>query len=219
MPLQPVEASSAANQALNVLRDVATRVTVARGGVLVGQDERSDAVYFIEDGLCKLVWRTIDGHQTIVGFRPKGWTIGSTYGLLQIPQPFAAEAVARCSVHRVAVHQLADRVGRCPELAQAVLVLHSRELHQAHFFQRLTSCSVPVPIRVQMLLSWLCDLGIGVRDDHDVGHTIEALTYRDMAALVAITPETFSRVIGAMQRQALIAKRKGWITLLHNKVA
>jgi CRP-like cAMP-binding protein len=147
---------------LAAFRDATASVVYSPGETLFYQGERLSRIIFIDQGLCKLVWRTPDGGQALVGLRSRGWPVGSAYALLEREQPFAVESVGRCSVRQIPLRLFSARLDEHPQLMGALLHLHGLKLAQAQTFHLLGLASLRARRRVEMLLSWLHDAGIAV---------------------------------------------------------
>lgn len=201
-------------QILSTLGGLTIRRIYRQGDVLCQQGERPDRVLFIEDGLCKLTSRMANGEQALVGLRPRGWPIGSVSALLREEQPFAVEAASRCIALEVAVPHFLACFDTNPVVARALLGIHNAKLDEARTIHLLGLASVPARARVEMLLSWLYRARIGIRGVNGSEPVVGSLSQREMADLLAMTPETVTRTLKVLEREARIQKRNGWITLL-----
>lgn len=198
---------------LAACRRLSVLMTYQRGETLVRQGESPVVVRFIEDGLCKLVWRSADGRQALMGFRMRGWLIGATRARWNDPQGFAIEALTRCSVRQIAIESFKTCVYKNPSLMQALLRVHALELEQAHSIHLLALASLPSRTRVEMLLSWLHAAGVAVRHEGDESSVTDMLSQRDMADVLAMAPETLTRIMKRLEHDGLVVRRHGWITL------
>lgn len=208
-----------ASRILAAVPDAVRRRVYQAGEIVSAQGERPGRVLFVEDGLCKLTCCMEAGKQALVGLRPPGWPIGSVYGLRGEEQPFAVEAACRTTAVEVAVPRLLACLETHPALASCLLSLHNAKLDQARRIHLLGLASLSARVRVEMLLAWLCRIRIGVRGVNESEPVTASLSQREMADLLAMTPETLTRTLKTLEGEAIIERRNGWITLLASDAA
>lgn len=177
------------------------------------QGERPERVLFVERGFCKLVWRDQSGRQAILGLRPQGWPIGLAAALSPNRLTFAVEAGTSCRTREIPAHVFLDHLRHDDALMRSVLAIHAWELQEARTMQLLGLASIPARVRVQMALSWLSQIRIGVRHDADARPLMGQLRQHEMAELLAMAPETLSRVLTQLESEAVIRRRNGRIHL------
>ena len=147
-----------------------------------------------------------------MALRMRGWSIGATPASLRDGQVFAAEALTRCSEQLVPIGWFQACVEQQPSLIRALSRVHALELEQAHSIHLIALASLPARTRVEMLLSWLQSFRIAVQQEHGDAVT-STLSQREMAEVLAMAPETLTRVIRLLEREGLVVKRNGWIRL------
>jgi len=192
---------------------IATADRVYRpGDAIYREGEYGDALYVLISGVLKL-FRPYSGSKeaTLRLLRP--WDI---FGHLafegETKQRAYAEAVTECRVTKVPKVFVERAVRQEPRVAFKIMTLLELRLVQ---YEELVKCLLPreTEVRLANLLPILARK-FGERDDGDRSVTIDLrLTHQDLAAMVASTRESVTKVLNDMRVREVIGIEAGRITL------
>jgi len=179
------------------------------GTELLRQGATPQAIYFIEQGLIKLVSISEEGHEAIICLRYPGWLLGAPSALVREPYPATAITVTRCRLRRISADELIELARTDP--------LFSWQLHQAHsreildHVDRVAQLGGPSSIhRLKRFLRQLLSAMGSSEGSKDV-RVPRPLKHSDMARFIAVSPEHLSRLLRQMQKEGIIRRDKGWI--------
>src|ERR1043165_4490874 len=71
------------------------------GVELFKQDELADVVYFIRDGVVKIVWTDTEGGEAIVGLRWPGWFLGASAQIVGAKSPATAVTLVESAIESI----------------------------------------------------------------------------------------------------------------------
>ena len=186
--------------------------TYAPGDAVYREGEYGDALYVLTSGVLK-VFRPYSGSKeaTLRLLRP--WDI---FGHLafegEARQRAYVEAVTECKVTKVPKVFVERAVRQEPLVAFKLMTLLELRLVQ---YEELVKCLLPreTEVRLANLLPILARK-FGERKDGDGSVTIDLrLTHHDLAAMVASTRESVTKVLNEMRNRDLIEIEAGRITL------
>jgi CRP/FNR family transcriptional regulator len=184
--------------------------TYGPGAELLQQGAPADDVYLIHEGVVKLVWADLKGRQTIVGLRFSESFLGTSAVITTDVCPTGAITVTRSIIERVSAGRFLDRLREDPELAWRVHQRHSRELYeQMNWLGELACC--PARSRVANLLRRLAVSSEPNGPNNARVHL--PLKRKEIAELIAITPEHLSRLLHEFSKEGYIDLRDGWIVV------
>jgi CRP/FNR family transcriptional regulator len=183
--------------------------TFGPGAELLQQGAPADDAYLIHEGVVKLVWADSKGRQTIVGLRFSGSFLGTSAVITSDVCPTGVITVTRCVIERVSAHRFLDRLHEDPELAWKVHQIHSRELYeQLNWLGELACC--PARSRVANLLRRLAVSS----EPNGLNNRVHLpLKRKELAEMIAITPEHLSRLLHEFSKEGFIDFRDGWIVV------
>ena len=184
--------------------------TYRPGDAIYREGEYGDALYVLVSGVMKL-FRPYSGTKeaTLRLLRP--WDIfGHLAFAGETRQRAYAEAVTECVVTKVPKIFVERAIRQEPRVAFKIMTLLERRLVQ---YEELVKCLLPreTEVRLANLLPLLAQK-FGDRRDGVV--TIDLrLTHQDLAAMVASTRESVTKVLNEMRGRDLIEVESGRITL------
>src|ERR687886_2770079 len=202
-------------QLLQLLRDMGIATadrTYVPGDAVYREGEYGDALYVLTSGVLK-VFRPYSGSKeaTLRLLRP--WDI---FGHLafegETRQRAYVEAVTECEVTKVPKVFVERAIRREPLVAFKLLTLLELRLVQ---YEELVKCLLPreTEVRLANLLPILARK-FGERSEDGCFVTIDLrLTHQDLAATVASTRESVTKVLNEMRNRAVIEVEGGRITL------
>lgn len=180
------------------------------GDVVYREGEYGDALYILTSGILKL-FRPYSGSKeaTLRLLRP--WDIfGHLAFAGETKQRAYAEAVTECRVTKVPKVFVERAIRQEPKVAFKLMTLLELRLVQ---YEELVKCLLPreTEVRVANLLPILARK-FGEPDGREV--TIDLrLTHQDLAAMVASTRESVTKVLNDMRNRGVIGIKAGRITL------
>lgn len=184
--------------------------TYAPGDAVYQEGEYGDALYVLTSGVLKL-FRPYSGSKEATLRLLKPWDI---FGHLafegETRQRAYAEAVTECRVTKVPKIFVERAVRQEPLVAFRLMTLLELRLVQ---YEELVKCLLPreTEARLANLLPILAQK-FGERDDGQVTIGLR-LTHQDLAAMVASTRESVTKVLNDMRNRDLIEVESGRITL------
>lgn len=184
--------------------------TYKSGDAIYREGEYGDALYVLVSGVMKL-FRPYSGSKeaTLRLLRP--WDIfGHLAFAGEARQRAYAEAVTECVVTKVPKIFVERAVRQEPRVAFKIMTLLELRLVQ---YEELVKCLLPRETEVR-LANLLPILAQKFGDRRDGGVTIDLrLTHQDLAAMVASTRESVTKVLNEMRGRDLIEVEAGRITL------
>ena len=164
-------------------------------------------IYFIERGLVKLATSNEGGRDLIVGLRRSECFLGAESAVLQRPHPVSAITLTPCVLCRIPTRTFLGIVDADPEFARYLRREQSCELHdQVGHIVGLGSSSAR--LRLERLLAEL----IGAADIRNLSSEVRLpalLKQREIAELIAVTPQHLSRILKQMERDGSLRREKG----------
>jgi CRP-like cAMP-binding protein len=184
--------------------------TYGPGDAIYREGEYGDALYVLTSGVLKL-FRPYSGSKEATLRLLKPWDIfGHLAFAGEARQRAYAEAVTECRVTKVPKVFVERAIRQEPRVAFKLMTLLELRLVQ---YEELVKCLLPreTEVRLANLLPLLAQK-FGERNDGQV--TIELrLTHQDLAAMVASTRESVTKVLNDMRSRGLIEVASGRITL------
>ena len=184
--------------------------TYGPGDAIYREGEYGDALYVLTSGVLKL-FRPYSGSKEATLRLLKPWDIfGHLAFAGEARQRAYAEAVTECRVTKVPKVFVERAIRQEPRVAFKLMTLLELRLVQ---YEELVKCLLPreTEVRLANLLPILAQK-FGERQDGQV--TIELrLTHQDLAAMVASTRESVTKVLNDMRSRDLIEVSSGRITL------
>ncbi len=185
--------------------------TYQPGDAIYNEGEYGDALYILISGVVKL-FRPYSGSKEATLRLAKPWDIfGHLAFAGETKQRAYAEAVTECKVTKVPKIFVERAVRREPRAALKMMTLLELRLVQ---YEELVKCLLPreTEVRLANLLPILArKFG---RDPLDGSVTIDLrLTHQDLAAMVASTRESVTKVLNEMRNRGVVEVEGGRITL------
>ena len=181
------------------------------GTVLVRQGCEPGDIFFIEDGLAKLVRIDGNGREQILGLRGPGWILGAAFVLVGRSHPASVVAVTACTLRRLSREAFLEMMAEQPSLSWHVHRMHSREvLSQFHHMADLGVKTARQ--RLERVLRRLVAVTNPNGDGKEV-RLLSPLKRWELASLIAVTPEHLSRLLKQLRDDGVIRVHKGWIVI------
>lgn len=181
------------------------------GTVLIQQGCEPGDIFFMEDGLAKLVRIDGNGREQILGLRGPGWFLGAAFVMVGRSHPASVVAVTPCTVRRLSREAFLEMMATQPGLSWHVHRMHSREvLSQFHHMADLGIKTARQ--RLERVLRRLVAVTAPNGGDKDV-RLLSPLKRWELASLIAVTPEHLSRLLRRLRDDGVIRVHKGWIVI------
>ena len=174
------------------------------------QEASSNMVYLIEQGLVKLVRVASNGSQVIVGLRRRPWLMGAPAVLLNKPYSFTAVTLLPSTIHVIPAKVFLKLATTNKQFSSHLHRLLSQEIFTHMRNVELISC-MSAEDRVMRFLSDL----IAGQASSEKERTVFSLplSNRELAELIAVTPEHICRVLKAMERKGLIRRERSMLII------
>ena len=181
------------------------------GTVLVQQGCEPYEIFFVEDGLAKLVRIDAGGREQILGLRGAGWFLGAAFVLIRRSHAASAVALTSCTVRRLSQDAFLALLAEHPDLSWHVHRMHSREvLSQFHHMSDLGAKTSRQ--RLERILRRLATLSSPDGSGEEV-RLLLPLKRWELASLIAVTPEHLSRLLKRLREEGIIRVQRGWIVI------
>jgi len=180
------------------------------GATLYHEGEPAQALFLVAHGRIKLLQHSVAGNEVVLDLLSQGDPFGGLTVLGRRRYPQSAVAQTACCVLTITPVDFRYLLHTYPEVALSALDGMAHDLEAAHDTIRALS-TLPVEARIARVLVRLADR-LGEADDG--GILIQSpLSQQDIAAMVATTAETVSRVISGLRRSGDIETGRQWIRI------
>lgn len=183
------------------LAGMAVQVNYAAGNPIYREDEPSDFVYLLEEGVVRMSRATLHGGRQVIAFM---WP-GDAFGLSEDGRYVnTAETLAAVRVHRLPARRLERVLQEDAELSFHVLVKGAHEMRAA---QRHVLC-LGQHDAVQRLARFLLDCrSEAACFDEATGSLALPMSRTDIADYLGTSGETIARALTRLERDKLILRK------------
>jgi CRP-like cAMP-binding protein len=176
---------------------------------LFQQGTPADDVYFIHEGMVKLVWGESTGKQTILRLRWSGSFIGVPAVVTGQPYLTSTITLVPSVLERIPAEKFLQHLQTDPDFAWKVHQIQSREVHeQLNWLGEMACCSARS--RLRNFFSRLTEVR---KVDGKKSRVRLPLKQKEVAELIAVTPEHLSRLLHELSRDGLLQLRRGSIVI------
>jgi len=176
-------------------------VHVRRGGAIFHEDADPTSLFVVANGLVKVSSLSRGGGELVLRVLGAGEVLGYRSLLAEEPYAAGAEALADTVLCSFPAPVVRHTLRELPELAFGLLIKLARELRRSeHLMMNLLHRKAPQ--RVARLLMELPEWVEG--EPYASALWSHGLAHRSMAAIIGVTPETFSRVLKGLKRRKII---------------
>ena len=181
------------------------------GTVLMRQGGDPGDVFYVEEGLAKLVRTGPDGRDQILGLRGAGWFLGAAFVLAFRAHPASAVALTPCRLRRLSRQAFLDLMAKHEALSWHVHQMHSREV-LSQFQQMAELGTATSRQRLERFLRRFTEAGIPSRNGGGVRLSLPLKRW-ELASLIAVTPEHLSRLLRRLRDDGVIRVNAGAIVV------
>lgn len=176
------------------------------------QDTSAVAVYFIEQGLVKLSRIDHSGQEVIAALRRRHWIIGAPAVILQKPYSFSNTTVTDCTMRCISAKSFVNLVETDKDFNRQILAMLSQEIF-THVKHAVNLGCLPALDRLKRLLF---DIISEMKQPSDQERKIKIelpLKQKELAQIIAVTPEYLSRLIKALESEGVIQRDGNWLKI------
>ena len=180
------------------------------------QGTPASVVFFVEYGIVKMTHLEPSGHEVIAGLRRRNWIIGATAVLLGKKYSFTATTLVDCKFRHISSKGFLSLIETNPEFSRHILKILSQEIYVFGKAFCNISC-VPAIDRLKRLLYEIMKESKQPLDFNDKVKIYSPLKHKELAQMIAVTPEHLSRPLKRLERDEIIAREQGLIVLNSNR--
>ncbi len=176
------------------------------------QDSPAVAVYFIEQGLLKMSRIDDAGREVIAGLRRHHWIIGAPAVLLSKPYSFTGTTLNHCILRCISAEAFMKLVETDKDFSHQMLALLSQEI-LTHGKNTFNLGCLPAIDRLKRLFF---DIITEMEQSTDQRQTVRIelpLKHKELAQIIAVTPEHLSRLLRLLECDGLIKRDGKWLTV------
>jgi CRP-like cAMP-binding protein len=165
-------------------------------------------VFFVDDGLLKLIRVEPDGRELIIALRSRGWILGTAAVIVGRPSPVAAVTLTRCRLLRMTASSFQHWLRHEPDASWQLHEMHAREAHE--LATRVAELAMPSSNRLRRLFEDI----VGTADARERKSEVQVhmpLRWLDVARLLGVTPQHLSRLLRQLEDEGSIRKGKGCV--------
>jgi CRP-like cAMP-binding protein len=192
------------------LFDQASSVSIWPAGVrLIEQGVRAQGVYLVLSGIAAQVYSAGGKKNQTVGVCLRGALLGVISSTLHIAEPVHVDAITPCRIRHYPAARFQDLIETDHRLSRSMRLLLS---HQAYtYLSRIIELSsLSAKQHLETILSELVRV-LGKRDkENGVIRLALPLRHRDLASLIAVTPEHLSRLLNTFEANGVFRRQNGW---------
>ncbi len=174
------------------------------------QDTPAVAVYFIEHGMVKLSRVDRAGHEVIAGLRRRHWVIGAPAVLRRKPYSFTCTTLTRCSLRCISAEGFMHLVETNKAFNRHILAMLCQEIY-THAMNSVDLGCLPARDRLKQLL---IDFILQMEQPSDLECAVKfqlPLKHKELAQMIAVTPEHLSRLLKTLEHEGLIQRKRNWL--------
>lgn len=175
---------------------------------IMQQDTPARAVYFIEYGLVKLSRMELSGHEVIAGLRRRNWIIGAPAVLLGKKYSFTATALADCKIRRISSDRFLSLIEADPEFSRHMLRMFSKEIFNYGKAFGSLGCLPAIDRLKRLLYEIMLEINHPSASKEQVKLNFP-LKHKELAQIIAVTPEHLSRLLKQLERDGIVKREKG----------
>ncbi len=179
---------------------------------LYQQDAPSSTVYFIERGMVKLTRIDEAGHEIIAGLRRRYWLVGAPAVLLDKPYSFTVTTLTECLLRGISSEGFLNLVRNDEKFYMELTRILSQEIYEQAESVITLGC-LPAKDRLRQLLrDFILETGRSAESEKQFKLRIP-LKHKELAQMIAITPEHLSRLLGRLEKEGFIGRERNRIII------
>jgi len=180
---------------------------------ILQQDTPSNAVYFLNQGLVKLTWIDQAGHEVIAGLRRQQWIIGAPSVLLDKPYSFSITTLIQCSLRCISANNFLHLLKINSEFSFHMLRMLSQEIFNHAKKLVILGCIPGIERLKNLLYQLITDMQLQTELHENIRIALP-FKHKELAQIIAVTPEHLSRLLKKLEKQGIIKREKDSLILL-----
>lgn len=191
-----------------LLKNISTLVKKDKKEIFFFEDQEGENIYFLASGLIKLYKTNDEGKEAIIHFVRPGELFAEILLYLRNRYPVTAEAVENCTALSINSKKLFQLIRENPDISMKLIGMMAQRIkYFLNMIENLTLSDAR-----NRLLRYLRVLA-----DKNKDNTITLPVNKgDIAILLGIAPETFSRLLKKLSEERIIRVEGKQIELLEN---
>jgi CRP/FNR family transcriptional regulator len=183
---------------------------------IMQQDRPATAVYFIEYGLVKLSRFETSGREVIAGLRRRNWIIGAPAVFLGKKYSFTITALVDCKIRHISPERFLSIIETNREFSMHMLRMFSQEIYN---YGKMF-CNLGCLPAIDRLKRLLYEIMLEINHSSVYKEQVELnfpLKHKELAQMIAVTPEHLSRLLKQLERDGIIKREKGLLVLNYSQ--
>jgi CRP-like cAMP-binding protein len=177
------------SDAFEYLKGIPDGTTIESGQIVLEQSQHPPSVCLLRQGLVKLVHRTSEGRETLLGLRAAGWYAGAVPALMHSPCIYSVETVTPCIFSKIPAEEFAAKLRQNARMMRHFMNTLCNEL-----IAQSAEAQVKVGSAEQRLAQFMSERNVQYPQLKTLD-TLPLLKQMELAQLLAITPEHLSRLL------------------------
>lgn len=168
-------------------------------------------VYFIEQGLVKLIRLGPDGRESTVGLRFPGWILAAAAVITQQPHLATGRTLSDCRLRRIPSEVFRHLLHRDAQFSWLVHRMHSHEVFD-QVARAVQLGFASARHRLEQLLWHLLAAAEhnGLKKEMKLALPLKQW---EVAGLIAVTPAYLSRMYRVLEQEGVLHRRNGWLII------
>ena len=180
------------------------------GVTLLRQGAVARDIYAVQHGLVKLTHNAHNGRECVFGLRTAGDWLGEAAALLREAAPCSALTLTECELYRLPVAAYLDWLDDNAEFARQRHTAQSRELTSQMQHAADLVCASASERLEQVLWQMARELTPPTEQARHARLQLP-LPLHELAALIAVTPSTLSRLFNQLEEKGRVQRDNGWL--------
>lgn len=172
-----------------------------KGQILFSEGDRTNEVYFIEQGWASIYRMTRDGDRVSIALRTKGEFIGISEMFRTNPRDCYAQALENIAVYSIGVEYINKLLDTYPDMQTKCLAQLSYRLHESHTTLLEFACN-KAPRRMALTILHIAEKS-GDRNDAKIPVSI-ALTQEELAAIIGSSRQVVNGLLKELKESGCI---------------
>ncbi|MGC9197817.1 MAG: Crp/Fnr family transcriptional regulator [Acidobacteriaceae bacterium] len=194
-----------------LFKDITRQATYSGKVVIFQEGQSADKVYFLCEGQVKLSAKSPDGHTLIVKIARPGDVLGLSAMLNDLPHEVTAETLCPCSIKYADRRLFLHFVQTFAEAGYLVARVLAKQYREAFLSARRFGLASSAVSRIAQLLIGFADADAPPGSCRSFNLT---LSHAELAGLGGVSRETVTRILNQLQRQGIISRENGHLTIL-----
>jgi len=173
------------------------------------QGDQPREVFYIEQGMAKLIYLSESGQEFAVGLQSQDSLLGAASVIIQEPYPFTAITITGCALRRIPADLFLHLAKTDEQFCWYLHEVHSHEVHrQVSQLAALKYMSARQRFE-NLLLQFLSSIPI-----HEKQTSMRIrlpLKHWEIAQLIGIRPEYLSRILQQIKQEGVLREENGYM--------